>query len=150
MLCRKVFLLRVLFLFQFLFLSLILFATQFFIFCDSFFLLLKLFCFSFLFLVSSHFSLLLNFFCFKCCSLFLFKALKVILVLILFFYCYSTFLNITHAFILPVVCCISFAGHFPLTFISDINVRKYRWLQKKQLIFNILLQVPCLHEIWRL
>ena len=68
----------------------------------------------------------------------------------LFFYCYSTFLNITDAFLLPFAFRIFFAGHVLSTFISDVNVREKRWLQKKQSIFNILLQVSHLHEIWLL
>ena len=83
------------FLFQsliFLFLSLFWFATQHFDFDlqHSFF-----FCYSsyfasvFIFKFLSHLSLLLNFFCFKCCFLFLFQALKVILPLIFFIFLVS-------------------------------------------------------------
>ena len=129
--------------------------------------LLQLFFLSFL---VSNLSLLLNFF--------LFKALKVILLLIFFyflipylcffhfnlylsFFCCS-FFSVLHFFcfcfllllnfsqytscaFLPLACRISFASHVLLTFISDVNV--HEWLLKKKLIFNILLQVPCLHEI---
>ena len=55
----------------------------------------------------------------------------------LFFYCYSTFLNMTYAFSLPFAFHIFFPGHVLSIFISGINVHESRWLQKKQLIFNI-------------
>ena len=45
---------------------------------------------------------------------------------------------------------ICFAGHVLLTFISEVNVHEKRWLWKNQLIFNIFLQIPHFHEIWRL
>ena len=50
------------------------------------YLLLKLFCFNFSFLVFISFIFATQFFCFKCCFLFLFKALRVILLLIFFLF----------------------------------------------------------------
>ena len=63
-----------------------------------FFLLLKLFCFNFSFLVFISFIFATQFFCFKCCFLFLFKALKVILLLIFFYFLSLLYINFVFSF----------------------------------------------------
>ena len=63
-----------------------------------FFFLLKLFCFNFSFLVFISFIFATQFFCFKCCFLFLFKALKVILLLIFFYFLSLLYINFVFSF----------------------------------------------------
>ena len=63
-----------------------------------FFLLLKLFYFNFSFLVFISFIFTTQFFCFKCCFLFLLKALKVILLLIFFYFLSLLFINFVFSF----------------------------------------------------
>ena len=78
-----------------------------------------------------------------------------------FFYFYSTFVSISDVFLFFLFCemlqifyllvfyfCFA-RRHFSI-FMSDVNVLEKGDCWKKQLIFNKLLQVSCLHEIQRL
>ena len=78
-----------------------------------------------------------------------------------FFYFYSTFVSISDVFLFFLFCemlqifyllvfYFCFARRHFSTFMSDVNVLEKGDCWKKQLIFNKLLQVSCLHEIQRL